>query len=700
MSSGAVHLTINGQAVAAAEGATILQACRAHGIDVPTLCHCEGLPPVGACRLCIVEVAGQRRPTPACTTPVEDSMVVRTHTPPLEELRRQTLELIFGERNHICPFCPRSGNCELQTQAYRHGMDHVRYDYLFPQLPVDNSHPLFTLDHNRCILCGRCIRACGEWVGAHVFGFDDRGFRTLLSADSGVPLGESSCVSCGMCVSACPTGALFEKRCAHWQGRLPHNYKQTTCPGCGVGCQLQASVRHRQIGEVIPGGGPGGNRVLCRIGRFGLVNPQRARVTACRLREAKRLVDCQLVDVVGDIARRLNSPVIRSDPGRVVAFMSPRLPLETLAACRSFFGQVLGSENWSLLDRSNAPAVRSVLWEHGRPPLATIDDLDQADMLLLLGCNLERWHGVLASAVRRAVVNRRARLVEVDSNHPWFSHWTDLFIRPPFGRDAALLTAMLKLLLDEGRATATVPPELAAALARLDDADLQIAAGVPFEQIRRVTRLYADAQRPIILCGRGLTLRGPDGLVAAMNLVKATNRKTPAGRWRLMELALGANTAGAAWLGPSTLDVETFQPQRVELAFVVLADDDLAWPREWWARFQAVTCVVALSAREHEVLELAHAVVPTAAWPEREGTFINFEGRVLRSARLMPPPATAIDEIDFLRSLTTAIRGKDFAWEPPRLPPAIAGLAHEHLIPCGPSDGAVNLSGLSALAEA
>src|SRR5690606_9845998 len=143
-----------------------------------------------------------------------------------------------------------SGNCELQQAGYKADMDHVRYDYCFPRLPVDNSHPRIALDHNRCILCTRCIRACDQWVGAHVLDLDHRGANTMLIADNGVSLGESTCISCGTCVSVCPTGALFEKRSAHWQGRLPLEQLQTICPSCGVGCHVKASVRHRQIGSI------------------------------------------------------------------------------------------------------------------------------------------------------------------------------------------------------------------------------------------------------------------------------------------------------------------------------------------------------------------------------------------------------------------------------------------------------------------
>ena len=208
-----VHtLEIDGREVGARAGETILEVAREHDIEIPTLCALEGLGAVGACRLCLTEVEGAGRLLPACTTAVSEGMVVRTRSERLDRYRRGVLELLFAERNHQCAICVSNGHCGLQSLATSLGMDHVRVPYLDPLLPVDASHERFALDHNRCVLCTRCVRVCDEIEGAHTWDVAGRGIGSWIVSDLAEPWGDSStCTGCGKCVQVCPTGALFEK---------------------------------------------------------------------------------------------------------------------------------------------------------------------------------------------------------------------------------------------------------------------------------------------------------------------------------------------------------------------------------------------------------------------------------------------------------------------------------------------------------
>jgi bidirectional [NiFe] hydrogenase diaphorase subunit len=207
-----VTLEIDEQQVSAQDTQNIIEVAREHGIRIPRLCYVAGLSTWGGCRLCLVEVEGVNKLLPACTTKVIEGMKVRTATPRLAEYRRMILELLFAERNHVCSVCVSNGHCDMQALAQEFGIDHIRFPYVYPKLPVDASHQRFVIDHNRCILCTRCVRVCDEIEGAHTWDVMGRGAASQVITDLAQPWGESdSCTSCGKCVQLCPTGALSEK---------------------------------------------------------------------------------------------------------------------------------------------------------------------------------------------------------------------------------------------------------------------------------------------------------------------------------------------------------------------------------------------------------------------------------------------------------------------------------------------------------
>jgi len=205
-------LTINGEQYSAQEGESILSVARQHNIPIPTLCNLEGLSTVGACRLCVVQIEGIPKLLPACTTKVEEGMVIQTSNEKLNKYRRMIIALLASEGNHVCAVCVANNHCELQDLAYQVGLVRVRYPYLFPKKQLDATHKDYVMDHNRCVLCTRCVRVCDEVEGAHVWDVAGRGINCEIITGLDYAWGNSqTCTECGKCVMVCPTGALFEK---------------------------------------------------------------------------------------------------------------------------------------------------------------------------------------------------------------------------------------------------------------------------------------------------------------------------------------------------------------------------------------------------------------------------------------------------------------------------------------------------------
>jgi len=205
-----VTLKIDGVEIQATPGSTILEAADRAGVYIPRLCKAEGLKPRGSCRVCTVLVNG--RPQPACVQPVADGMVVENDTPALREHRRRLIEMLFVEGNHFCPFCEKSGQCELQALAYRFGITAPRYPYLFPVRDVDATHPDVLLDRNRCVLCGRCVNASRDADGKTVFEFVGRGPGKRLAVNARAGLGATKLGAQDRATEVCPVGCIVKKR--------------------------------------------------------------------------------------------------------------------------------------------------------------------------------------------------------------------------------------------------------------------------------------------------------------------------------------------------------------------------------------------------------------------------------------------------------------------------------------------------------
>jgi predicted molibdopterin-dependent oxidoreductase YjgC len=267
----AITLTINDQRVEAQEGVTILEAARGAGIRIPTLCHHPDLTNVGACRMCVVTVEKARGLQTACTTPVFEGMAVHTESPEARETRRFVLEMLLSDHPNECMTCEVNGACELQDLVYEYNVAWPEHGGARHAYEIDpDPNPFVFIDRNKCVLCGRCVRACAEIQNRDVWAFAQRGFKSKLVAGADQNLLDARCESCGQCVAYCPVGALYDKM-SIGQGRASQITKvRTTCSYCGVGCNFDLNVRNDKIVRVTsaPDAPVNGMR-LCVKGRYG-----------------------------------------------------------------------------------------------------------------------------------------------------------------------------------------------------------------------------------------------------------------------------------------------------------------------------------------------------------------------------------------------------------------------------------------------
>lgn len=267
-----INLTINNKAVTASDGATILEAARSAGIEIPTLCHHPDLSNVGACRMCVVSVERARGVQTACTTPVFEGMVVDTMSEAAVETRKFVLEMLLTDHPNDCMGCEVAGDCELQDLVYDYGVKwpepngERRHEYEVNPDP----NPFIFIDRNKCILCGRCVRACNEIQNRDIWSFAYRGFESKLVAGADELLIDAGCESCGACVAYCPVGALQNKM-SLGLGRVNQVQKvRTTCSYCGVGCQFDLNVRNGKVVRVTSApDAPVNGMSLCVKGRYG-----------------------------------------------------------------------------------------------------------------------------------------------------------------------------------------------------------------------------------------------------------------------------------------------------------------------------------------------------------------------------------------------------------------------------------------------
>jgi formate dehydrogenase alpha subunit len=342
-----VKLTINGIEIEVPAGTTILKAAEQMGIKMPRLCYLEGLSSVGACRICVVEVKGARALVASCAAAVAPGMEVQTHSPAVMEARRTILDLLIANHPLDCLTCEKSGECTLAELCYEYGVKESTFKGEKHNYPVETSNPFIIRDMNKCILCGKCVRACAEITGQDTIDFAYRGFISKVAPFYDEELVESNCVYCGQCVSVCPTGALTEKQMAGLGRRWEITKVKTTCPFCGTGCNFDLNVKDgKLIGVTSNPSAPVNGRALCIKGRFGwdFVNNEN-RLTTPLIKKDGKFEEASWEEALGLIAKSLKEIKEKHGPDSFAALSSARCTNEENYLVQKFTRAVMGTNN-------------------------------------------------------------------------------------------------------------------------------------------------------------------------------------------------------------------------------------------------------------------------------------------------------------------------------------------------------------------
>ena len=607
-----IKLTIDGKPVEVQEGTTVLEAAEQAGVFVPTLCHHPQLTPYGGCRLCMVEVEGARTLQPSCTMPASEGMVVNTKSQKVLDARKFVLTLIFSERNHFCMYCQVSGgDCELQNRAYDEGMTHWDLQPNWTPYDVDASHPFIVLDNNRCILCRRCVRACGELVGNYTLGFEERGAKSFLVADYDVPLGESTCVSCGTCVQICPTGALIDRQSAYQGKETDVDHHISVCTECSVGCVRDVLTRDNRLVRIEGDwDAEPSNGLLCEFGRFQPLEEDRPRVVTPLVRK-----DGSLKAATWDEALEAIASGVGAGKG-VAALASTRLSAETLAYFKSLFADKLAADAVTSLEEGAATASLSKLAEKlGKSFESSLDALKDTEAVLSLELDLVKDHQVAGFFVKRQLQNG-----------------TKLFVA---GSENNVLAENAKAVLP------LKPGSEAVLLVKLVDA---VENGTNDAELAPVAEALKAAEKPVIVYGKTFAANADEiALEALLKLAELTGAA-------LVGVKGNANSMAAAQLGLEA----PFKAENAAAAVVVLGDE--APTAKLTKDLEAVPFVVALSAYESQLTGAADVVLPVTMWAEESGSYLSMDGRLQKAIKSLEAPEGVITSLEALEKIAGVLK--------------------------------------------
>ena len=696
-----VTIILDGREVSGYPGMTILELAQESGIDIPTLCHDSHLPPIGACRVCLVEDEQSGALMASCVTPIAPGMVINTHSSRVIEHRKTIVKLMLASHPDSCIVCDKGNRCQLRQIASDMGIGLVELQRI-PQLgAIEEVNPFIERDLSKCILCAKCIRACQELVVEGAIDYFQRGFIAKAATLDDLPLEESECTFCGTCVALCPTGALMEKE-GTYRGTTK-TIVETTCPFCGCGCSICLEVKDNQVVRVIPSKEDSVNRgALCVRGSYGydfIHSLDRLTKPLVKVNDSFEEVSWeQALERVATEFKRIKD---EHGPDSLAVLGSSKCTNEENYLLQRFARCVLGTNNIDNGSRLYNPATRTGLGSSIGFPGTTnyLSALEQSEVIVLIGANPTSSAPVLGYAIKRAVKYKGAKLILIDPRQTKLSSFAHLWLRPKVGTDVALLNCLAKVIIDEGlldeeyvaRRTDNFE-ELIKALEKYSPEYAEAITGVPSEGIRSAARLYAKASQAAIVYGNGITQQvgGTDSVKAVANLAILTGM---IGHGGIYALQRENNGQGACDMGtlpdflpgyqrvadaqarrkfeerwevslppnPGLTAVEIMKQAKegkIKGLYVVGENPVLSFPylSLTTEALASLDFLVVQDMFLTETTKLADVVLPAASFAEKEGTFTNFEGRINKVQKAIEPMGESLPDWEIILRLADKIR--------------------------------------------
>jgi formate dehydrogenase major subunit len=738
----AVTFQLNGKAVTALAGETIIEAALRDGVDIPHLCHKPGMRPDGNCRACMVEIKGERVLAPSCCRTPTAGMEVASDSPRAVHAQKMIVELLAAD----VPAKFYRADSELEHWKRTLGIRAPRFAARKQPAP-DTSHPAMAVNLDACIQCTRCVRACREEQVNDVIGFALRGSQAKIVFDLDDPMGQSTCVACGECVQACPTGALAPAKEAYLAPT--DRTVKSVCPYCGVGCQLTYHINDNTIVRVEGRDGPANHDRLCVKGRFGfdyVHHPQRLTKPLIRKasvpKDPKAAMDPanplaafreasweEALALAGGTLRRIRD---EHGPGALAGFGSAKGSNEEAYLFQKLVRTGFRTNNVDHCTRlCHASSVAALLEGIGSGAVSNpVMDVLKADVVLLIGANPVVNHPVAATWLKNAVKNG-TRLVLADPRRSELARHATHYLQFKPDTDVALLNAMMHTIVEEGLVAESFIndrtsgyEELRANVAAYSPESMAPVCGIPAPTIREVARLFATSRGSMILWGMGISqhVHGTDNARCLIALTMMTGQVGRPGTG-LHPLRGQNNVQGASDVGlipmmfpdyqrvdngaartkfealwGRTLDakpgltvveiMDAVHAGQIRGMYIMgenpaMSDPDVAHAR------QALSELEMLVVQDIFLTEtgyLADVILPASAFPEKTGTFTNTDRCVQLGRQALQPPGEARQDLQIIVAMARQL-GLDWNYTHPRevfaemrqAMPSIAGITWERL---------------------